>query len=271
MTSLVNGQPAASITVTDRGLMYGDGVFRTLRAQGGVPLGWDRQWRKLAADCAALAIPLPEEGLVRDEVSRLLVESPDCEVKIVITRGAGQRGYMPPGDPVPTRIVMASPLPAYPEHYAREGVAVHLCDLRLATQPRLAGIKHLNRLENVLARMEWQDPHVAEGLLRDEAGNAVEGVMSNLFVCHNDALITPDLSRCGVAGVTRQRVLEWAARRGVAAEVRDLPLEEVLAADEVFLCNSLAGIWPVRKLAGQEWGRGPLTAALQDDLQQHDD
>jgi len=271
MTSLVNGQPAASISVADRGLMYGDGVFRTFRAQGGMPLGWARQWRKLVADCTALGIPYPEESLVRDEVSRLLAETPDCAVKIVITRGVGQRGYSLPDDPVPTRVVMISPLPTYPEYYAREGVVVHLCDLRLAAQPRLAGVKHLNRLENVLARMEWQDPNVAEGLLRDEAGNAVEGVMSNLFVCHNNALITPELSRCGVAGVTRERVLEWAARRGVSAEVRNVPLEEVLAADEVFLCNSLVGIWPVRKLAGQEWGKGPLTTALQDDLQQQDD
>jgi 4-amino-4-deoxychorismate lyase len=271
MSILVNGQPGDSISVTDRGLMYGDGVFRTMPARQGVPLGWARQWRKLAADCAALAIPVPNENALRDEVASLLADTPDCAVKIVITRGEGQRGYAPPDAPVPSRIVMTAPLPAYPEHYAREGVAVHLCETRLGYQPRLAGIKHLNRLENVLARMEWDDPAVAEGLLRDEAGNVVEGVMSNLFVCHNNTLLTPDLSRCGVAGVTRERVLEWASCQGVAVEVRNLSLEEVQGADEAFLCNSLIGIWPVRKLADREWCKGPLTAALQDDLQQQDD
>jgi len=268
---LVNGKPADTVSAADRGLMYGDGVFRTLLVRNGQPIAWARHLRKLAADCAALSLACPDAGDLLRDVKTLTADIPDCVIKLVVTRGVGNRGYAPPAPPRATRIALRSLLPGYSLAHADKGVAVRLCSVRLAHQPRLAGIKHLNRLENVLARMEWNDPAIAEGLMRDEAGNVVEGVMSNLFVCHNSALTTPDLSRCGVAGVTRERVLEWAARQGIRVEVKHLSLEEVLAADEVFLCNSVAGIWPVRELEGRAWNRGPLTAAAQDWLQQHDD
>lgn len=251
--------------------MYGDGVFRTLLVRDGRPIAWARHLRKLAADCAALSIACPDAGDLLRDVKALTADITDCVIKLVVTRGAGNRGYAPPDPPRATRLALRSLLPGYPLAHAEEGVAVRLCNTRLSHQPRLAGIKHLNRLENVLARMEWDDPAIAEGLMRDEGGNVVEGVMSNLFVCHNSVLMTPDLSRCGVAGVTRERVLEWAARQGVKAEVRELSLEEVLAADEVFLCNSVAGVWPVRELAERRWSRGPLTASVQDYLRQHND
>ena len=159
--------------------------------------------------------------------------------------------------------LLGNPLPSYPAANAEQGVCLYPCVTRLAEQPLLAGLKHLNRLEQVLARGEWQDPAFVEGLMRDQSGRVIEGVYSNLFLLKDDVLATADLSRCGVAGVMRAEVLEQAMRLGISCEVRDIGYDELLGADEVFLCNSLYGIWPVRELAASVWPAGPLTRKLQ--------
>ena len=133
----------------------------------------------------------------------------------------------------------------------------------MLTYVLLAGLKHLNRLEQVLARAEWQDTAYAEGLLCDTSGRVIEGVFSNLFLIKDGELITPDLSRCGVAGVMRAEILQQAQSLGISQTVRDVSYAELVAADEVFVCNSLYGIWPVCALATHDWPVGPLTRKLQ--------
>lgn len=267
---LVNGRREGSLTPFDRGFAYGDGVFRTLPLYSGLPHCWDRHFRRLRTDCNALGIVCPSEETLRDDISNLIDDGEDAVIKIIITRGEGARGYAVPPLAQPTRVVSKVALPAYPESHFSEGVALHLCEMRLARQPRLAGIKHLNRLENVLARMEWVDPQVADGLLLDEGGDVIECTMSNLFVRTGDVLATPDLSRCGVAGVTRERVLELAPKMGYRAEVRHLRLPELMDADEVVICNSLYGVWQVRRLASHGWPLGTLASRLREKLQEDD-
>lgn len=257
----MNGEPAAAICVADRGLQFGDGVFRTLRVRAGHPLNWERHFRRLAGDCAALALPVPGEALLRAEMAR--VAPGDATVKITLTRGESGRGYSLPTDLAATRIVAAFPPPAYPPEFARDGIRVRHCALRLAEQPRLAGVKSLNRLENVLARAEWSDPEIREGLLCDAHGRLVEATMSNVFVVRDGGIATPDLSRCGVAGAQRERVLDFARGAGRACDVRDIALEELARADEVFLTNSLIGIWPVAHLEDRLWIPGLVTRQLQ--------
>jgi 4-amino-4-deoxychorismate lyase len=248
---LVNGAPAESLPATDRGLAYGDGVFRTLRAQHGEPLHWARHYAKLAGDCAALGIPCPDEAPLLHESRIVASEHAQAVVKIMVTRGSGARGYALPVPCEPRRVVMGS---AFARHAAAEaGIDVHLCRLRLAHQPALAGVKHLNRLENVLARGEWRDATFSEGLLLDQEGLAIGGTMSNVFIVEQGVLLTPELSRCGVAGVTRERVLEIAQKLSIAAQVESLPLARVLAADEVFFVNSVIGLWPVARLGERIW------------------
>jgi 4-amino-4-deoxychorismate lyase len=149
-----------------------------------------------------------------------------------------------------------------PSSQNESGIRVHLCRLRLAHQPALAGVKHLNRLENVLARAEWSDSTIAEGLLLDQDGCAIGGTMSNLFIVEQGALVTPVLSRCGVAGVTRARVIDIAARSGVACRVEHLPLQRVLDADELFIVNSVIGLWPVSRMGTYRWQVGNATAQI---------
>jgi 4-amino-4-deoxychorismate lyase len=259
---LINGIPGNAIAVADRGLSYGDGVYRTLALRKGRPQCWPRHFTRLRSDCAALGIACPEESILRAELEQVARHEPDCAVRFTVTRGPGLRGYALPSPANPTRIVMTSALPQYPPDFATHGVKARICTLRLGFQPALAGIKHLNRLENVLARAEWDDPAIAEGLLLDAEGNAVEGTKSNLFIVEHGTLITPDLSRCGVAGVTRERVMECAGRHGVSCQVTILSHERLLNADEILLVNSLIGVWSVRELDGQIRAPGTFVARV---------
>ena len=209
--TLINGIPADVVPANDRGLLYGDGVFRTLKRAGGVSRCWSRQYRKLAADCAALDLRCPAAPCWKPSWR-------NCR-RIVWPRsssraGRAARGYAVVAGALPTRIVTASALPVYPESHFTMGVKVHLCGLRLASQPRLAGIKHLNRLENVLARMEWDDPAIAEGILLDEAGNVIEGTMSNVFCSVQGVLHTPELSAAAWRGCSASAF--WTLRRNWA-------------------------------------------------------
>ena len=265
---LVNGAPSEFVPASDRGFSYGDGVFRTLRARKGEPLHWALHYAKLREDCTALNIPCPESVLLLREVRAATAAESDAAVRITITRGSGTRGYLPPTSCAPLRVISATRYT--PRAVPPGGAALHLCRLRLAHQPALAGIKHLNRLENVLARAEWNDPQIHEGLLLDQDANVIGGTMSNVFVREEDALLTPLLTRCGVAGVTRTRVMALAAKLGITCRTDHLPLERVLSAHEIFVVNSLIGAWPVARLGGRVWPTASLAAQIATTLRAQD-
>jgi 4-amino-4-deoxychorismate lyase len=268
---LVNGVATDMVPAADRGLSYGDGVFRTVAVRERLAQHWSRHYAKLTRDCQSIGLRCPDAALLAQEVSRVCSEEANCALKVVITRGVGERGYRYGSDAVPTRILLTAPLPKYPQTYTQFGVKVRLCRLKLAPQPATAGVKHLNRLENVLARAEWSDSGTAEGILCDIDENVIGGTMTNIFLVKNAALATPSLHRCGVGGVTRDRLIEAAARHGVACAVTTLAWNDVVSADEVFLVNSLTGVWPVRDIEGLTCSIGPVTRAAQDWLKQEDD
>jgi 4-amino-4-deoxychorismate lyase len=261
---LINGAAGNLISIRDRGLLYGDGVFRTLCVRQGVPLHWSLHYLKLRGDCAALGIVCPSESCLFAELSVLTAQYPNAVCKIIITRGVSLRGYAPAKDATPSHIWDVSDLPDYPENRTASGIALHLCTLRLAAQPRLAGIKHLNRLENVLAAGECAD--MSEGLLLDEDGYVIEGTRSNIFIVKQGKLVTPDLSRCGVAGVQRDRVINHARNSGMTVEIREVALTELYAADEVFLTNSVFGLWSVAQLEQRHWQDFSWAAKFRADL-----
>ncbi|MEX6503226.1 aminodeoxychorismate lyase [Pseudomonas zhanjiangensis] len=262
MPSWIDGQPGDALSVRDRGLAYGDGLFETIAVSRGEPTLLDRHLARLADGCARLQLTL-DLALVRAELLGFARELGDGVAKLIVTRGDGVRGYAPPQPAVPRRILQGSARPNYPASNAERGVRLYPCATRLAEQPLLAGLKHLNRLEQVLARSEWQDVEHAEGLVLDTSGRVIEGVYSNLLLVKDGILSTPDLSRCGVAGVMRAELLAQAESMGVSCQVRDISIDELLAADEVLLCNSLYGVWPVTALQGHRWPVGVLTRKLQ--------
>lgn len=267
---LVNGVSGNLISIRDRGLLYGDGVFRTLRASHGKALHWPLHYQKLLHDCTALDIPCPGFSLLSAELHSLLDHHPDGAVKLIVTRGQGTRGYAPPDPAIPTHLWDIAPLPVYPSNNAIQGIRARLCALRLSEQPRLAGIKHLNRLENVLAAAEWDDAQIAEGILLDGTGRVIEGTRSNLFCVVQGKLVTPDLSRCGVAGVQRERVIAWAMQQGIVVQVRDVGLDELLQADEAFVVNSMIGLWPLRELVQRSWSNFSIAMQIRYDLSEQD-
>lgn len=256
--ALINGSFEHAILPHDRGFTYGDGVFRTMRVKNGMPVSWPFHYQKLVADCAAIGIVCPSAELLMSDLHRLFEQELFAEnvvqvAKIIITRGEGERGYAPPVITIPTRVLIKADLPKYPERIFTEGVSLHLCETRLSIQPKLAGIKHLNRLENVLARMEWRDEVIFDGLMLDQNGLPVECTMSNLFVRIGHQLVTPDLSQCGVAGITRQRILGLGKVLGLEIMVKNFTLESLLEADEVIICNSLYGALQVTQLGNNTW------------------
>jgi len=260
--TLVNGAVADSVAATDRGLAYGDGVFRTLPVRAGKPQCWQLHYSKLTNDCAALAIACPPKEVLGRELEQLARESADFAAKIIITRGSGTRGYAPPQPASPTRIVMTAVLAEYPAEFSRSGITAHLCATRLSFQPRLGGVKHLNRLENVIARAEWSDPAVAEGLMLDAQDHVIGGTMSNLFIVEDGALVTPELSHCGVAGVTRERIMKSAAKEGIACREESISQARLFDAQEAMLVNSLIGAWRIGACAGKRWAAGTFTARV---------
>lgn len=256
---LVNGCAGGTLDPLDRGLAYGDGLFETvLVIDGRAPL-WPRHMARLAEGCARLGLSRPDPGVLADELVAVAVGLPRAAVRITLTRGGGPRGYAPPSATLATRIVAAFAAPVVAAHVQRHGIRVRLCTTRLATQPLLAGIKHLNRLEQVLARAEWDDPAIGEGLLLDAEGRPVSATAANLFLVRDGRLLTPALDHCGVAGVARAEVL--AQRRD--GLIRELELDDLMHADEVFLTSSLRGVVPVTHLDDRTWPVGPATCALQ--------
>ena len=235
MSEAVPGWP-----LDDRGAAYGDGLFETVLVRDGRPRLWDEHLARLARGCHALGIPMPAEH----ELAVPLAEAGEglTVLKLTLTRGSGGRGYRAPAAPEPRLRWQLMPFtPA--EHRWREGVRVRHCRLRLGIQPALAGLKHLNRLENVLARAEWEDDATAEGLLCDSDGRLIEATAMNLFWQRGGRLETPRLGRCGVAGTLREALME----RLTVAEV-DAGPEALLAAEAVWLANSVQGVWPVARL-----------------------
>lgn len=259
---LINGDPKATLDPRDRGLHYGDGLFETLAVREQLPYHWERHMARLGRGCSRLGLPLPDFEVLREEARKLCAGAERAVLKIIWTRGPGGRGYAPHGADTPTRIVARYPAPEHPQRHRDEGIRARWCRHRLGLNPALAGIKHLNRLDQVLARGEWQQPEIAEGLVCDIAGHVVGATMSNVFLVRDDVLSTPDLSNCGIAGIARERILELAHAHDIECLVTSITPQTLLDADEVFVCNSVNGIWPVRALEQQRWSPGDMTRYL---------
>ncbi len=259
---LVNGQPADSLPLTDRGLSYGDGVFETIAVRNGEPEYLDRHLLRLNNGCVRLGIKPPSAEKILTEALQLSRALDRAVLKIIITRGQGGRGYRPDADGETTRILLNYPWPDYPKTYASEGIAATVCKLRLGRNAQLAGIKHLNRLEQVLARGEWQDEY-QEGIVLDTEGHVVEGTMSNLFIVRGIRLLTPALAQCGVAGIMRDVVLETAQRQGIEVlTTDDIHLQDLQTADALFFCNSLIRLWPTKTLDAISYSKNEIIQEL---------
>lgn len=246
----------AQVGADDRGLNYGDGVFETLRIHAGRALWWDAHWQRLLRGAAVLGIEAPQRDAVVRTCAALLAQPGDGVLKWLLTRGAGGRGYATAQCTRPTMIISRHPLPP---PWPVAGGCVRWSPLRLGIQPLLAGIKHCNRLEQILARRECNDPDIHELLLCDALGAPTCAVSGNLFVLREGVWLTPLIDRAGVAGICRQ----WLLSQGLGHE-RRLCVADVERADAVFLCNAVRGILPVCELGGRPMAwPAPLRVVMQ--------
>ncbi len=254
MSVWINGRKRSTVDYRDRGLQYGDGVFETMRVRRrGIRL-LDFHLQRLHQGCRRLKIRAPETLLLQRELERIAARRSEGVLKLIVTRGCGPRGYRPSGREQSTRIATLHALPAVAPAAAATAVRLRVCATRLSTNPSLAGLKTLNRLDSVLARNEWTDGRIWEGLMRDVDGNWVCGTMSNLFLRRGAVLMTPLLDRCGVAGVMRRWILERAGGLRLRAVERRIRWKDLQSAEEVFMSNAVVGIRSVRTIEGARCG-----------------
>ena len=245
---LINGEEKNCINVSDRGLQFGDGLFETMSVRNGKIRFLQLHLERLHCGCERLAILPPDNILLKRELAQISAVQIDGVIKLVLTRGDSPRGYRYTKDIRSNRIITHSERPTIAPDNALSGVRIKFCLTRIARNPLLAGIKHLNRLENVIARAEWQDESIAEGLLCDTEGYVVEGTMSNLFFIKNNELITPTLEYSGVNGIVRKRILQYAKDLNINCIQKSFTVDELSSFDAGFVCNSIIGIWPIREL-----------------------
>lgn len=269
MKTLINGAATDQLAVSDRAVHYGDGLFETIAICNGRLEFWQRHMQRLQGGCKRLGLPLPGSALLLSEVRQLMAKEAGIEagvLKIILSRGAGGRGYRPAAAQAcqPTRILACYPWPDYPVSHSRQGVVLRYCSTPTTLNPALAGMKHLNRLEQVLARAEWDDPAIAEGVMFDINGHVVEGSMSNLFFVRDGVLHTPDLSNSGVAGIIREVVLALADSMNIPVQCQHYTRHDLECADEVFVTNSIIGLWPVQQIEQRCYTVGTVTQKLLD-------
>ena len=259
---LINGIAAEYLSVFDRGLHYGDGLFETIASPGGRPLFIDHHMDRMERGAGVLDIPCPDRRLFLDDIRRLLADSSgNCVIKLILTRGQGRRGYRYDRRQLPTRVCMLASWPEHVDAWQRHGVSTQFCETTVSGNPGACGIKSLNRLENVLASRELRDA-VDEGFLSDADGNVIEGTMSNFFAVSGDVLVTPDLSRGGIQGIMRDRIIDIAHEAGIERETRHIKRDELLGARELFICNSVIGLCPVRQLEQAAFNTGEITTTI---------
>jgi 4-amino-4-deoxychorismate lyase len=257
---LVDGEIADRVSVADRGLQYGDGLFETMAVIQSQPRFWQSHMDRLAEGCERLQLPLPAQSVLLREVKTVSAAQGDCVVKIILTRGTSGRGYAPSFPVTANRIVCSYPWPDDPGRLNETGIRARICELRLGLQPALAGMKHLNRLEQVKARAEWTDRSIHEGILLDREDNVISAISSNIFLVTGDRLLTPRMDRCGVRGVMSANILKAFQPR---CEQRRISLDMLPEADEVFVCNAVRGVFPVIAIDHWEYINGPVTSEVQ--------
>ncbi len=264
---LVNGIHQDSLPFQDRAIHYGDGLFETIAVNEGAPLAWNEHMQRLQTSCLKLGINCPDSETLLAETKEVGRKHDHTVAKIIVTRGSGGRGYTPAEDAQTRRIVAAYKWPDYPKEFAKNGIEAAVSEIRLGHNPLLAGLKHLNRLEQVLLSRELAAKAMPETLVMDINDQIIEGSKSNLFLVSNQKVVTPALDQAGVEGVIRNVLLKLADEFAFEKRITRVSMDDVLKADEVFFCNSIAGLWPVRRIKNVEFSLGPVSLRFQQALQ----
>lgn len=247
LSMLINGLSKQTVSVLDRGLQYADGLFETVLVESGRAIFINEHLARLENGCQVLGFGVLNKSLIQQEIQQLIGNKKYGIVKIVLTRGVGERGFLAPSSPELTRVISFDEKQQSVLSY-QKNIHLTVCNTRLSQQPQLAGIKHLAQLERVLARSEWVDNSIKESLMLDTQDWVIEGTMSNIFIVKEGVLITPDLTQCGINGIMRDVIIANAIQENKPYQIKALTLSDIEQADEVFMTNSLMPVWLVSKL-----------------------
>jgi len=258
----INGFESDYISVDDRGLNYGDGVFETILVRNGRPVFWAQHWQRLAKGTAQLAINCPTEDVLLEDIQCVLQKQRDGVLKIIVTRGQNQgQGYQYTENHSPTRIVRF--FPDSKTAHDKECMALKYSAYPLATSA-FAGIKHLNRLEQIIAKAELHHSKYNEIICCDKNDNIVECSSANIFICMNNELYTPALNNCGIKGIVRDWVMDTATKNNIIQVEKTITKAMLKKSDEIFITNSIIGVMAVTQVEQQKFNLGPITTQLKE-------
>ncbi|MGB5446771.1 MAG: aminodeoxychorismate lyase [Psychromonas sp.] len=259
---LINGIESTTIAANDRGLAYGDGLFSTIKVEHGVAQLWDYHLQRLQSGAQKLFFPEVDWSTLSDELNcqaKRLAGQQYAVIKVILTRGSGGRGYSAQGCHAPQRILSVHAYPDFYQQWQREGIKVIQCQQQLAINRELAGLKTLNRLEQVLIKHELESQRAVEGIVCDNDGYVIEACSANIFIYMNNQWVTPKLDGCGVLGVKRRQIIELSALAGQPVTEMQITTNDLLNAQAVFLCNALMGIVPVLAYQSHCYGKSAFT------------
>lgn len=268
ITSIVNGVETDKISVKDRSLNYGDGVFETIAVHNNKLHLWKSHYARLQKGCESLGIKTPAESDLLSDITKLDVTEDNSVLKIIVSRGEGGRGYLANESIEPTVIISSNTWPDFVNDYQQQGIQTRLCKHRLIINPALAGIKHLNRLDQVIARNEWHNDQIKEGLMLDQNDCLVEGTCTNLFMKVDNQWVTSPATQCAVAGIVRDEVINTLNKNNLSLVERNLSVSELNSVKEMFVCNSVWGIVPVLSCEDYQFEIGDDTRQLQMEFEQ---
>lgn len=263
---LINGSSKKKISPFDRAFQYGDGIFRTFVVENFKPQHWKQQYKKIADDCRALKIKPPKEKELLSDIQRLFKTRKKAVGKFIISRGISERGYKYSDLIKPNRYLIKVKMPIYPDSYFHSGINLHVCKQKLHSS-LLFGIKHLNRLENIMARQEWKSDKYLDGILLDQSENVIECISSNIFMRIGNIIYTPEIKGIGIKGVTRGLVIKALKKLGFQIKESTFNLNKLLKAEEVFITSSLFGALQVAKIRKRSWPRQELSSRLRQSLE----
>ncbi len=263
--ALVNGQPQDFLSVSDRSFQFGDGCFSTLLTCKKQIQAWNYHRERLVSCLKVLCISEPNWHQVYEWCNSVVLDGEKSGLKIHISRGTGRRGYGIAGASTPTVTITAFDYPLHYNEWISKGVSLGICETHLGHQPLLAGLKHNNRLEQVLVKAEIEHNDWNDAVVCDLEGKVIETSVANLFWVDSDfRLCTPKLNLSGVSGVMRKQVIEEAITKKVTLIERDFTINEILNAKEVFMTNALLQVCPITSIDKTHFEIGSLTKTFQE-------
>ncbi|MDT0175559.1 aminodeoxychorismate lyase [Enterobacter sp. BRE11] len=259
----INGTEQRTLPVSDRATQFGDGCFTTAAVHNGRIQLLTAHLQRLREGCERLMMPDADWAQLEMEMRTAAEPHAQAVLKVILSASAGGRGYSRKGSSGVTRIVSVAPWPHHYQPLQTLGVRLQTSPVRLAQNPLLAGIKHLNRLEQVMIRAHLDQSDADEALVLDTAGYVVECCAANLFWRQGERVFTPDLTHAGVDGVMRRYLMAQLAAAGLRCDVVRCEAAQLQMADEIVICNALMPVLPVRELDGKAFSARALYHRLQ--------